>query len=86
MSHLTEDNRCPKCGSKRIVETDQYPMHVEYDLKTGKEIFRDDKGKRIYKPSNSLIASYWKAMQFDAQCWWYECSKCGWRSELFTQG
>ncbi len=72
-------------GSKRITENIQYPMETEFDLRTGKEIFRDYKGKRIYRPSNSLIASYWKGMQFDAQCCWYECSKCGWRSEIFTQ-
>ena len=41
--------------------------------------------KRIYRPSNMLLASRYLGSQFDAQCWNYECSKCGWRSELFAQ-
>lgn len=82
---LAEDNRCPKCGSKRIIENIQYPMETEFDLRTGKEIFRDYTGKRIYKPSNRLLALRYLSSQVDAQCWLYECSKCGWISELFTQ-
>ena len=83
---LAENNRCPECGSKRIVEHSQYPLYVDYDVRTGKEIFKDFlTGKRIYRPSYQLMASYYKGSQFDAQCWCYECSKCGWRSELFTQ-
>ena len=69
---LAEDNRCPKCGSKRIIENIQYPMETEFDL-------------RIYKPSNRLLALRYLSSQVDAQCWFYECSKCGWISELFTQ-
>ena len=82
---LAEDNRCPKCGSKRIIENIQYPMETEFDLRTGKEIFRDYTGKRIYKPSNRLLALRYLSSQVDAQCWFYVCSKCGWISELFTQ-
>lgn len=83
---LAEDNRCPECGSKRIVERCQYPLYVDNDVRTGKEIFKDPlTGKRIYRPSNRLLASMYKASQFDAQCWNYECSKCGWISELFAQ-
>lgn len=31
---LAEDNRCPKCGSKRIIENIQYPMETEFDFRT----------------------------------------------------
>lgn len=41
---LAEDNRCPKCGSKRIIENVQYPMETEFDLRTGKETIQ-----RLYR-------------------------------------
>lgn len=82
---LREDNRCPECGSKRIVKHCRYPLYVDIDVRTGKEIFQNPlTGKRVYRPSNRLIASQYKASQFGMQCWNYECTNCSWKSELFA--
>jgi hypothetical protein len=53
------------------------------DLNSRKEIFKNTDGKRI-KQTNRLLARRYKNSQFDAQCWNYECRKCGWLSEMFV--
>lgn len=78
-----EGNCCPKCGSVKISIISQFPIIVEKDLKTGNEIIRNKAGERI-KQSNRLLARIYKKAQYDAQCWNYECRKCGWLSEMFV--
>lgn len=84
IKYLTDDNKCPRCGSKKIVVRTQYPLIVIKNLRTEKEIFTDFRGKRIYKPSNRLLAELYKSAQIDSQCWNYECKKCGWISDTYT--
>lgn len=55
--YLTDDNMCPRCGSKKIVVHNQYPLMVDVNLRTGKEIFTDFRGNRTYNPSNQLLAA-----------------------------
>lgn len=81
---LNDDNTCPVCRSKKIVAHYQYPLYVTEDVRTGKEIFEDVNGKRIYNPSNRELARLYKHAQMDAQTWNYECKKCGWISEPYT--
>lgn len=59
-------------------------MYVEKDLNTGKEIIKDINDKRIYNPSNKILASAYKLNQIDAQLWIYGCRKCGWTSKTFV--
>lgn len=79
-----EGNCCPKCGSMKISVYYQYPLEVEEDLNTGKEIFRDSDGKRIYNLSNRTLARLYKLSQIDAQMEIFSCRKCGWKSEAFV--
>lgn len=81
---LNDDDTCPVCGSKKIVEHIQFPMYVDIDVRTGNEIFEDSYGKRIYNPSNRFLVRRYKLQQMDAQTWNYECKKCGWISEAYT--
>ena len=77
-------NCCPNCGSIRISVMYQYPLLVEEDLKTGKEIIKDSQtGKRI-KPTNRILAHRYKLSQSDAQMWQFKCRKCDWESETFV--
>lgn len=76
-------NCCPKCGSTKVILWMQFPLIAQFDMK-GKEIIKDYKGKRIYKPSNQILASLYKAAENDFQCASYECKKCGWKSKIYT--
>ncbi len=78
-----EGNCCPECGSLKISVNYQFPLFVEMDLNSRNEIFKDADGKRI-KQTNRLLARRYKNSQLDAQCWNYECRKCGWISEMFV--
>lgn len=87
INEFGEGNCCPECGSVRIDVHYQYPLQVYCDLKTGEERFyKYINGERIYvrRPSNIMLAQRYKLSQLDAQCWIYECRKCGWVSEMFT--
>lgn len=56
----------------------------KYDMR-GKEIIRGNEGKRIYKPSNRLLARRYKNCEDeDCQRMNYVCEKCGWESEMFS--
>lgn len=78
-------NCCPKCGSKKVSINIQYPLLVENDLNTGKEIlYHVSTGKRLYNPPTRELALRYKLSKSDAQCWSYKCRKCDWVSEMFT--
>lgn len=79
-----DGNCCPVCGSLKISKQVQYPLYVEEDLNSGKEIIRDCNGKRISKPSNRLLARLYRSSQMDSVMWVFHCRKCGWISESFA--
>lgn len=81
---LNDDNTCPVCGCKKIVAHYQFPLYVDVDVRTGKNIYKDFDGKRIYNPSNKFLARLFNSAQMDAQFWNYECEKCGWISDAYT--
>lgn len=64
ITDLENGNCCPKCGSTKVILCKQFPLTVQFDMK-GKEIIRDLKGRRIYKPSNQILAALYKASQYD---------------------
>ncbi len=70
-------------GYKKVILRKQFPLIVQFDMK-GKEIIKDLKGKRMYKPSNKIQAALYKAAQHDFQCAYYECQKCGWMSKIYV--
>ncbi len=77
-------NCCPECGSTKVVCYMQFPIVKMYDMRD-KEIIRDKKGKRIYRPSNKLLARKYKNCEAgECQCTNYVCEKCGWKSEMFS--
>lgn len=84
INEFGEGNCCPECNSLKISVDYQFPLEVEIDLNTHKEIIKDCTGKRIYKPSNEILARRYKAAQMDAQLWIFSCRNCGWRSRTFT--
>lgn len=80
---LQEGNCCPKCGSSKVVLYMQFPLIAKFDMK-GHVIINDSKGKRMYKPSNQRMAGLYKfALGGEYQCANYECTKCGWTSEMY---
>lgn len=84
INEFGEGNCCPECGSMKILVNYQYPLYVQEDLRTNKEVIKDIDGKRISRPSNKLLARLYKSSQLDAQCWNFECEKCGWISKMFV--
>lgn len=84
ITRLYEGNCCPKCGSSKVVLYMQFPLIAKFDM-NGRVIITDYKGKRIYKPSNRKKAAlYEQALGSEFQCANYECTKCGWISEMYA--
>lgn len=80
-----DGNCCPKCGGTRITIHEQRNLQVDRNLSSGKAIKLCD-GK--VKPMSKME----KASAFDSAdtsggggCWSYECRKCGWKSEMYTE-
>lgn len=78
-----DGNCCPVCGSTRIDVCHQFPLYVNYDLKTGRERFYEG-DKLVSRPSNKALAMRYKSSQIDSQMWQYICRKCNWKSEPFV--
>ena len=74
---------CPECGSKRITEVSQNVIIKMTNINTGK-LINPYTGK-------SYISNKDKARWYDnagvdgVGCWYYECRKCGWKSDLLTE-
>lgn len=80
-----EGNCCPVCGSKRITRNEQRNLEVKVNLSTKKPV--SIRNGRIRPMTNRE-----KAVAFDhadlaggGGYWSFECRKCGWNSELFTE-
>ena len=76
-------NCCPKCGSLKVSIIYQFVHQVEFDLKTGKEQFRDTRGNRIYNPSIRHRALLYECSKHETNMWFYMCRRCDWISEPF---
>lgn len=74
---------CPECGSQRITEVSQNVIIKMADINTGK-LINPYTGK-------AAMSNREKALAYDAAsgegvgCWFHECRKCGWKSELMTE-
>ena len=80
-------NCCPQCGSAKVTYIATARVEQEFDLNDKpiyKRYLRDGSCKRIYRPSNSFLASCFEsAIYSDWQCIRYQCKKCGWTSDMF---
>lgn len=75
--------RCPFCGSKRITEISQNVLIKKADVNTSKQI-NPFTGKHYV--SNRIKALLYDSAIIDGVgCWYYECRKCGWKSNLFAE-
>lgn len=75
---------CPKCGSKRVTEYFQAVLQKAKDVNTGTSI--NLRTNKPYKMSNREKAQmYDMATTEGVGCWSYECRKCGWSSQIYTE-
>lgn len=82
---IWKDNKCycPVCGSTRILRREQCCLYKVYKENTGKQLNP--------KTLKRQMSNREKAWQYDfastdgVGCWTYECSKCGWTSEVFRE-
>lgn len=74
---------CPACGSNRIMEVSQNTLIKRTNLNTGK-LINPNTGK-------TGMSNREKALEYDCAsndgigCWYHECRKCGWTSEMYTE-
>lgn len=85
INEFGEGNCCPECGSLKVSIIYQFVHQVEFDLKSGKEIYKDTNGNRIYKPSTRHLATLYECSKHESNMWLYKCRKCGWISKAFTE-
>lgn len=75
--------RCPDCGSKRITEVSQNVLIKMTNINTGRLI--------DHATGRGNMSNKRKAQEYDAACldgvgcWFYECRKCGWKSEMIIE-
>ena len=85
ITDFEEGNCCPVCGSSKVILYKKFPLIAEFDTR-GKQILKDCRGKRVYRPSNKLHALEYKIAISDDWEWaFYKCKKCGWNSKMYTQ-
>lgn len=75
--------KCPECGSKCITEITQNVLIKAKDVNSGKEINLVT-GKH-YMSNRAKALSYDLASMDGVGCWYYECRRCGWKSEIFVE-
>lgn len=80
-----EGNCCPNCGSKKITKLEQRNLQVEVNLATGKPFKMVDGKIRNMSNREKALAFDTADMAGGGGCWAFECRKCGWKSETFTE-
>lgn len=80
-----EGNCCPECGSLRITVHEQRNLFVDRNLSSGR-VFVIKKGKMMNMTNRDKVIAFDCAdMSRGGGCWLYECRKCGWISEMYTE-
>lgn len=74
---------CPKCNSKRITLHSQCMINKLENINTGKII--DPVTKKPGMSNRKKAQYYDMASPEGLGCWSYECRKCGWNSDVFTE-
>lgn len=80
-----EGNCCPNCGSRRITRHEQRNLQVDVNLSTEKPIKMVDGKIRNMSDREKALAFDTAYTAGGGGCWAFECRKCGWRSETFTE-
>lgn len=74
---------CPECNSKRITIHEQCVLQKDVNINTRK-ILNPRTGKS-YMSNQQKAYEYDHAITDGIGCWYYECRKCGWKSELLVE-
>lgn len=74
---------CPVCGSRRILTHSQTILQKVIDTNSGRELNPLTLKARMSNRDKAF--EYDHATSEGVGCWSYECRKCGWVSELFTE-
>ncbi len=74
---------CPECGGRRITEISQNVLIKAKNINGGAEI--NPYTGRHYMSNRDKAFAYDKASIDGIGCWYYECRKCGWKSDLLTE-
>ena len=74
---------CPECGSKHITEVSQNVLLKMTDANTRK-LMNPETG-RMYFSKRDKAWAYDNAAPEGIGCWYYECRKCGWKSDLLVE-
>lgn len=74
---------CPECGSRRVTEILQASLSKMCDANTRK-IINPYTGKR-YMSNRDKAMAYDAAAGDGIGCWFYECRRCGWESEIHVE-
>lgn len=78
-------NCCPECGSVKITRHEQRNLEVNINVVT-KNPYIIHNGKMKYMSNRDKAIHFDNAdMSGGGGCWSYECRKCGWVSDTFTE-
>lgn len=80
-----EGNCCPVCGSIRITRNEQRNLQVSVNLSTEKPFCMKNGRMKPLSNREKAFAFDHADMANEGGCWSYECRKCGWHSDLFTE-
>mgnify|MGYP001049026294 CR=1 FL=1 len=82
---IEEDGKyiCPKCGSKRILLNEQCVLQKVTNANSGKLLNPYTLKARMSNREKAF--EYDNASVDGVGCWYYECGKCGWTSQPYTE-
>lgn len=74
---------CPKCNSKRIILHQQCVVQKATSINTGALL--NPYTHKNYMSNKEKAHEYDMASTDGAGCWYYECKKCGWTSDVLVE-
>lgn len=78
-------NCCPECGSPKITIHEQRNLYIDRNLPNRKPFVMKG-GKIRYMSNHDKVKLFDCAdMSAGSGCCSYECWKCGWTSEMYTE-
>lgn len=74
---------CPKCNSKRITLNQQCVIQKVININTGRTL--NPRTNESYMSNREKAYEYDMASTDGVGCWYYECRKCGWASDILVE-
>lgn len=74
---------CPKCGSKKIIVFLQCAVDKVEDANSGKLL--NPKTLKVGMTQREKAHEYDCATTDGVGCWTYQCRKCSWTSDVYTE-